>query len=162
MISIIAAVAKNNVIGKSGELPWYIPEDLKRFKDLTSGNVVIMGRTTHESILKRLGHDLPNRKSVIITSNPNYQVAEDVEKYKSLDEAINAHGSENIFLIGGQRIFEEGLSLTDTLYLTELHKDYEGDVFFPEFDKTQWHREVTELQSGFDFVKYTRLANHHN
>lgn len=156
MISIIAAVAKNNVIGKSGELPWYIPEDLKRFKDLTSGHIVIMGRTTHESILKRLGHDLPNRKSVVITSNPNYQVAEGVEKYTSLDGAIDAHRSENIFLIGGQRIFEEGIKLADTIYLTEIHQDYDGDVYFPDFDHAQWESTVEQTFPEFNFIKYTR------
>ena len=156
MISIIAAVAKNNVIGKSGELPWYIPEDLKRFKDLTSGHIVIMGRTTHESILKRLGHDLPNRKSVVITSNPNYQVAEGVEKYKSLDEAINAHGSENIFLIGGQRIFEEGIKLVDTMYLTEIHQDYDGDVYFPEFQASSWDKQTDLETEEYSFVTYTK------
>jgi dihydrofolate reductase len=156
MISIIAAVAKNNVIGKSGELPWYIPEDLKRFKDLTSGHIVIMGRTTHESILKRLGHDLPNRKSVIITSNPNYQVAEGLEKYKSLDEAINAHESENIFLIGGQRIFEEGIKLADTMYLTEIHKDYDGDVYFPELQTSSWDKQTDLETTEYSFVTYTK------
>jgi dihydrofolate reductase len=156
MISIIAAVAKNNVIGKSGELPWYIPEDLKRFKDLTSGHIVIMGRTTHESILKRLGHDLPNRKSVVITSNPNYQVAEGVEKYKSLDEAIDAHRSQNIFLIGGQRIFEEGIKLADKMYLTEIHKDYDGDVYFPEFQASSWDKQTDLETTEYSFVTYTK------
>lgn len=156
MISIIAAVAKNNVIGKSGELPWYIPEDLKRFKDLTSGHIVIMGRTTHESILKRLGHDLPNRKSVVITSNPNYQVAEGVEKYTSLDEAIDAHRSENIFLIGGQRIFEEGIKLADTMYLTEIHQDYDGDVYFPEFQASSWDKQTDLETEEYSFVTYTK------
>lgn len=156
MISIIAAVAKNNVIGKSGELPWYIPEDLKRFKDLTSGHIVIMGRTTHESILKRLGHDLPNRKSVVITSNPNYQVAEGVEKYTSLDEAIDAHRSENIFFIGGQRIFEEGIKLADTMYLTEIHQDYDGDVYFPEFQASSWDKQTDLETTEYSFVTYTK------
>jgi dihydrofolate reductase len=115
-----------------------------------------MGRTTHESILKRLGHDLPNRKSVIITSNPNYQVAEGLEKYKSLDEAINAHESENIFLIGGQRIFEEGIKLADTMYLTEIHKDYDGDVYFPELQTSSWDKQTDLETTEYSFVTYTK------
>lgn len=158
MIALIAAVAKNNVIGKANDLPWYLPEDLKRFKELTTGHTCIMGRKTYESILARLGHPLPNRTNVVITSNPDYQVGEGVEKYHNLPEAISAHQNEDIFLIGGSRIFEEGIKLADTLYITELKKDYDGDVYFPELDEGQWNREVTEPHPEFDFVTYLKKA----
>jgi dihydrofolate reductase len=156
MIALIAAVAKNNIIGKSNDLPWYLPEDLKHFKDLTAGHVCIMGRKTYESIIARLGKPLPNRKTIVITSNPDYTTPDEVEKYPTLSEAISAHDTDNIFLIGGQRIFEEGLPLADTLYLTELNKDYEGDINFPEFNKDNWTKEVTESHPEFDFVTYLK------
>jgi dihydrofolate reductase len=158
MIALIAAVAKNNVIGKSNDLPWYLPEDLKRFKELTTGHVVVMGRKTYESILNRLGKPLPNRTSVVITSNPDYETAEGVEKYASLQEALATHNNEDVFLIGGQRIFEEGIAIADTLYLTELHADYDGDVYFPEFNREGWDRKVEESHPEFDFVKYSRKS----
>ncbi|MCC7356127.1 MAG: dihydrofolate reductase [Candidatus Doudnabacteria bacterium] len=150
------AVAKNNVIGKSNDLPWYIPEDLKRFKEITTGHVVVMGRKTYESIIARLGKPLPNRKNVVITSNLNYEVPVEVEKFSSLEEAVAAHKDETVFLIGGQRIFEEGINLAKTIYMTELHKDYDGDVYFPEFDKTQWNKVVEESHPDFDFVTYIK------
>lgn len=155
MIAIIAARAANGVIGKRNDLPWYLPEDLKRFKELTTGHTVIMGRNTYESIINRLGKPLPNRKNIVITRNPDYVVAEGVEKFSSLPEALTAQDSD-VFLIGGQRIFEEGLGLADTLYLTELHKDYDGDVYFPEFDQSKWHREIEESHPEFDFVTYIK------
>lgn len=151
------AVAKNNVIGKSNDLPWYLPEDLKRFKEITTGHVAVMGRKTYESIIARLGKPLPNRKNVVITSNTEYEVPEGVEKFSSVEEAVTVHKDETVFLIGGQRIFEEGINLAQTIYMTELHKDYDGDVFFPEFDKTQWNKVVEESHPEFDFVTYTRI-----
>nr|AIA18965.1 Dihydrofolate reductase [uncultured bacterium] len=131
------AIARNNVIGKNNELPWYIPEDLKHFKELTTGHTVIMGRKTYESIIARLGKPLPNRRSVVITSNTEYPVAEGVVKYTNLEEAIAAEDGpdKQVFLIGGQRIFAEGLQFANTIYTTEIHKDFDGDIYFPEFDK---------------------------
>ena len=155
MIALIAAVAKNNVIGKANNLPWYLPEDLKHFRDLTTGHICIMGRKTYESIIARLGKPLPNRKTVVITSSPDYTTPAEVEKYPTLSEAISAQNNDNIFLIGGQRIFEEGLPIADTLYLTELTQNYDGDVYFPEFNRENWNREVNESHPEFDFVTYT-------
>lgn len=156
MIALVAAVAKNNVIGKSNDLPWYLPEDLKRFKHLTNGQVVIMGRKTYESILNRLGKPLPNRTNVVITANPSYSVEEGVEKFTSLPDAIAAHQNAEIFLIGGQRIFEEGINYADTMFLTELHKEYEGDVYFPKINNEKWNKSIEHDFPDFDFVRYTR------
>ncbi len=158
MISLIAAVAKNRVIGKSNSLPWHLPEDLERFRKITAGGTVIMGRKTYDSIITKLGKPLPNRKNIVITSNPNYEVADGVEIYPSLESALSGREKEQVFLIGGARIFEQGLNVADTLYLTELKNDYDGDVFFPEFNKDNWTRTVEESHPDFDFVTYTRKA----
>jgi dihydrofolate reductase len=158
MISLIAAVAKNRVIGKSNALPWDLPKDLEHFRKITAGGTVIMGRKTYDSIITKLGKPLPNRKNIVITSNPNYAVADGVEIYPSLELALKGREADQVFLIGGSGIFKQGLDLADALYLTELKNDYDGDVFFPEFDKTQWNREVEEPNADFDFVKYTRKA----
>lgn len=163
MISIIAAVAKNRVIGNSGALPWYIPEDLKRFKALTTGNIVIMGRKTFESILARIAKPLPNRLNIVITSDREYVVPEGVEKFITPTEALHnintnldPQNQSEIFFIGGSRIYDEGVKIADTMYLTELKKDYEGDTFFPEFNSEEWDKEIQESHPEFDFVKYTR------
>ena len=106
MIALIAAVANNNVIGKQNELPWYLPEDLKRFKQLTTGQVVIMGRKTYESILARLGKPLPNRTSIVITHQTGYTVAQGVEVSPSIAEALQSHNNEDRYIIGGEQIFK--------------------------------------------------------
>ncbi len=115
-----------------------------------------MGRHTYDSIITKLGKPLPNRKNVVITSNANFAVTDGVEIYPSLESALSGREKEQVFLIGGSRIFEQGLDLADTLYLTELKNDYDGDVFFPEFNKEGWTRIVEESRPDFDFVKYTR------
>lgn len=158
MLSLIAAVAKNRVIGKSNALPWDLPKDLEHFRKITKGCVVIMGRNTYDSIITKLGKPLPNRKNIVITTNANFAVAEGVEIYPSLESALSGREEEQVFLIGGARIFEQGLNLADTLFLTELKNDYDGDVFFPEFNKDSWTRTVEESHPDFDFVTYTRKA----
>ncbi len=115
-----------------------------------------MGRKTYESIIARLGKPLPDRKNIVITSNPDYAVPEDVETFAHMQDALDAHKNETVFLIGGQRIFEEGMNSANQIEMTELHKDYDGDVFFPEFNRTEWNREVAEAYDEFDFVTYTR------
>src|SRR3990167_6978043 len=105
MISIIAAVAKNGVIGTKNDLPWHIPEDLKRFKELTTGKTVLMGSKTYESIVKRLRHPLPNRKNIVVSADPNYKVGEGVTLYNPLDEALEKYKNEDLFIIGGGSIY---------------------------------------------------------
>lgn len=135
MIGIIVAVAgKKRVIGKKGALPWYIPAELKRFKEITMGHPIIMGRKTHESI----GRTLPGRTNIIITHDPNFQ-AEGCIVVHSLDEAIkqaqDKPGSEEIFIIGGGQIYQEAINTADKLYLTYINKEIEGDVFFPDYSE---------------------------
>lgn len=155
MITIIAAVAKNNVIGSKNDLPWYLPEDLKHFKEITSGHTVIMGRKTYESIVSRLGKPLPNRKSVVITRNNSYPVSEGVEKADSLQSAVQKY-TENPFIIGGASIFTEGLALADQLIITHVHKEYPGDTYFPEIDPKVWKETGREDHGEYSFVTYKR------
>ncbi|MBI2039799.1 dihydrofolate reductase [Candidatus Microgenomates bacterium] len=135
MVSIIVAVAgKKRIIGKKGGLPWYIPEELKRFKEITMGHPIVMGRKTHESI----GRALPGRTNIVVTREPNYQ-AEGCEVAHSLEEALrlakNASGNNEIFIIGGGQIYQEAIKLADKLYLTYIDKEIEGEVFFPDYSE---------------------------
>ncbi len=151
-ISIIVAMAENRVIGQGGELPWYLPADLKHFKKLTLGQVVIMGRKTHESIVRRLGKPLPKRRSLVLSRDSGYsgggqmqhRPAPGVEVASSLEQALElavvdgASKEREIFVIGGAAVFAEALPLAVRLYLTRVHAEIEGDVFFPEFDDDAW------------------------
>lgn len=134
-ISIIVAVAgEKRVIGKKGGLPWYIPAELKRFKSITMGHPVIMGRKTHESISR----PLPGRTNIVITHDPDYS-AEGCLVAHNLEEALrlasNASGDDEVFVIGGGQIYAQVLPLADKLYLTYIDKEIEGDVFFPDYSE---------------------------
>src|SRR3989344_3631306 len=157
MIAIIAAVAENGVIGIDNKLPWHLPEDLKRFKELTTGKVVIMGRKTYESIVTMLGHTLPNRQNVVITHQTNYKVPEGIQVFYNVDEAIAANKSNDIFVIGGGEIFREALPKADTLYITHIHKPYEGDVRFPKINMKEWRLVNEDSMSEFTFSEYKRI-----
>lgn len=135
MITIIAAIGNNNELGKNNDLIWYLPTDLKRFKKVTTGHAVIMGRKTFESI----GKPLPNRRSIIITRNKNYQ-QEGCEIVHSIEEAIRLVGNKQAFIIGGAQIYKESLdkALVDQLDITKVHGDFEADVFFPNIDTEIW------------------------
>lgn len=141
MLSLIVAMSENRVIGVDNRLPWHIPEDLKRFKKITSGHAIIMGRKTFESI----GKPLPNRTNIVITRNKDYLV-EGVVTCFSLREAVEwagrAPGSEEIFIIGGGEIFKEALPKAGRIYLTEVQWPFEGDAFFPAFEESAF-REVS-------------------
>lgn len=146
-LSIIVAVAENGVIGHNNQLIWHLPEDLKMFKRLTSGHPIIMGRKTFESI----GKPLPNRTSIIITKNPEFQI-EGCITVHSLEEAIEAANEieENeAFIIGGAEIYRLALPFADTIYLTEVHHAFEGDTFFPAIDKDIWE-EVNRIDHDTD------------
>jgi len=134
MISAIVAVAKNGVIGNSGELPWYLPADLKHFKEVTLGHPVIMGRTTYESIFDRLGHPLPGRHNIVISRDEAYE-ALDTTVVHSLDEAILAAESSDMFIIGGAQIYALAAETIDRWYVTEIDTDIEGDVLLEGFNK---------------------------
>jgi dihydrofolate reductase len=136
MISIIVAIADNYAIGKNNDLLWHIPEDLKRFKRLTTGHTIIMGKKTYESLPKR---PLPNRRSIIITDDPSDHF-EGCVTVNSIDEAMaHCDPSEENFIIGGASLYRQFLPFTDRLYLTTVHKPFEGDVFFPEIEFSEWN-----------------------
>lgn len=163
MVALIVAYASNGVIGKQNDLPWYLPADLQRFKQLTTGQAVIMGRKTFESIMKRLGHPLPNRLNIVLTSSAHYDL-DDVRVAASLAEALQLSKSrEEVFIIGGASVFEEGLKLAERVYATEVKADIPGDVYFPDFNKQAWrevsrepHSKDDKNQYDFDFVTYER------
>jgi dihydrofolate reductase len=157
MVAIVAAVAKNGVIGAKNDLPWYLPEDLKRFKQITTGKTVVMGRKTFESILARLKKPLPNRDNVVITRNKEYKVPEGVVTHADLKTALREHGSSDIFIIGGGEIFNQSIGLADTLYITHVDKEVEGDVYFPQIDQKKWRLESNEPHEGYSFALYKRI-----
>ncbi|WP_349407322.1 dihydrofolate reductase [Pseudalkalibacillus sp. SCS-8] len=140
MISLLFAMDKNQVIGKNNDLPWHLPEDLKWFKQVSTGHTIIMGRKTYESI----GKPLPNRKNVIVTNDKNY-TAEGCIVTHSIEEALQQDGDEMI-VIGGAKIFEQVLDDADRLYLTYIDHEFEGDTFFPEFDESEW--KLTSKEKG--------------
>nr|AIA17700.1 Dihydrofolate reductase [uncultured bacterium] len=130
------AASENGVIGKDNKLPWHLPDDLKYFKNLTWGLPILMGRKTFDSI----GKPLPGRKSIVITRDKAWQ-HEGVAVVHSLDEAIQkaeSFGAKEIFVIGGAQIFNTTLQTADRIYLTRIHSEFEGDVFFPEISETDW------------------------
>lgn len=133
-LAIIVAMSKNRVIGRGGELPWRLSADLQRFKRLTMGHPIIMGRKTYESI----GRALPGRTSVVITRQADYS-AEGVLIAASLPEALQRCGdAAEAFVIGGGEIYSQALPLADRLYVTTVEADVEGDTFFPQWDTRQW------------------------
>lgn len=148
MISIIVAVAENGVIGGGNTLLWHISEDLQRFKRITQGHPVIMGRKTFES----LGRPLPNRQNVVITRQHGY-CPEGVTTVSSLEEAIAMfHPSEEIFITGGGEIYTQAMPMAGKLYLTTVMHDYEGDTHFPEWDRNGWIEVFSEYhERGKDF-----------
>ena len=161
MLSIIVAMANNNVIGKDNKLIWHIPEDLKRFKEITTGKILIMGRNTFES----LGRVLPNRRHIVLCSTGNLTSKEEsVEIIKGtyeLEEYINS--DEECFVIGGGIVYRILMPYANKLYITKINEDFEGDTFFPEIDDNTW--EVAERVEGtkneknpydYEYITYTR------
>lgn len=137
-ISIIAAMAKNQVIGKDGKLPWKLGPDMKRFRELTIGKPVIMGRKTFESI----GKPLAGRVNIILTNRRDYQAADCIVTH-SLEDALRAAGTASeIMVIGGAEVYNLFLPLAGRMYLTYIHHEFEGDAFFPAFDPAEW-QEIT-------------------
>jgi len=156
MIKIIVATSKNKVIGNNNELIWKLSSDLKRFKELTTGHPVVMGRKTYESI----GRPLPNRRYIIITRNSEYEV-EGCEVVSSLEEALLLTNND-CFIIGGGEIYKQSLEVADKIYLTLVHKDFEGDTTFPELGK-EWATIDTKdfdadekNEYNYSFIEYDR------
>ena len=161
MLSIIVAKAKNNIIGKENKLIWNLPEDLKRFKEITTGHTIIMGRKTFES----LGRVLPNRKHIIFSQNKDYNVKDEnvriVNSMLEIQEYIESE--EECFVIGGAMIYNLLMPHVTKMYVTEIDKEFEGDTFFPKinteiFKEVSRQRAEKDLESGleFDYVTYIR------
>ena len=156
MIAIIAAYAQNRVIGRAGRIPWKIPGEQLRFRELTLGNVVIMGRRTYEEI----GRPLPERINIIVSTTRRFS-GENLLSASSLEDAISLAGERDIYIIGGARLYEEALPWADRLYITEINCSVEGDTFFPHFDETLYDREEVHCQTSsipYTYVTYTRKA----
>lgn len=153
-LSIIVAVANQNVIGINNTLPWHLPEDLKRFRALTTGHYIIMGRKTYES----LGRLLPNRTTVIVTRNKNYQIEGALIAHTLQAALALCDGDAEPFLIGGAELYKEGVQLANKLYLTEVHADFKGDAFFEQIDLTRWQQEVREKHIAENGLEYSYVS----
>lgn len=160
-LSSIAAMAANRVIGKNGQLPWNIPEDFQFFKDKTMGHIMIMGRVTFES----LGGALPGRLHLVVTRKTDYQ-PEGAVVFSTIEQAVQYAKTQldqwpdEVFIIGGGEIYTAMLPITNKIYLTEIHQDFEGDTKFPEFSKLEFKETERMTKTGpvpFDFVTYERM-----
>ena len=163
MLSIIVAKAKNNIIGKENKLIWHLPEDLKHFKQITTGHTIIMGRKTFET----LGRVLPNRKHIVFSQNPDFKVKDEnvevVHSMLQIQEYIE--NKEENFVIGGAMIYNLLMPYVTKMYVTEIHKDFEGDAFFPKIDLNRWQENSREKgvkneenNLDYDFVIYERKS----
>lgn len=149
-VSLIAALAENRVIGLNNALPWRLPNDLKRFRRLTTGHAVIMGRKNYESI----GKPLPGRVNIVVTRNHDYR-ADGCLIAHSLDEALSLAGEDpEIFVIGGAQIYREALPRAERLYLTQVHAAVTGDTFFPEIGHRDWEETMRERHEADDKHAY--------
>lgn len=158
VLSVIVAIADNGVIGGGNELLWHIPDDLKRFKRITSGHSVIMGRKTFESI----GKPLPNRRNIVVTRNLEFYVV-GVEVASSLATALEMTKNEaEVFVIGGGEIYRQALPMASKLYITRVHAEYKGDTYFPEIDPQEWQLVYSEkgnptISPNYTFEEYIRI-----
>ena len=149
-ISLIAAMADNGVIGRNNRLPWRLSADLQRFKALTMGKPIVMGRKTWESI----GRPLPGRTNIVVTRDVGYR-AEGCVVVHSVDQALEvAAGSDEVMVIGGANLYQQLLDRADRLYLTQVRADVEGDAWFPEFDRAQWREVERESHSRDEKNEY--------
>lgn len=152
IISLVAAVSKNNVIGVKGKLPWKIPGDMKRFRDLTMGRTMIMGRKAYDEI----GKPLPGRKTILVSRSQKV-TAENCVTVSSLEEAYElAKNEEEVMVAGGGEIFRQTLPRADRIYLTVIDKEFEGDVFFPEFSEEDFEKVYEErIEDTIPYTFYT-------
>jgi dihydrofolate reductase len=162
MINAIVAVTKNGIIGNSGELPWYLPADLKHFKDVTMGHPVIMGRKTYDSILARIGHGLPGRQNIVVTHSDTLS-SSDIITVASIESALDAAESDEPFIIGGAQIYLLAADHVQRWYVTEIDTEIDGDVVLEGFAKDEFmevSREdhLADEKNPFDysFVVYER------
>ena len=159
-ISLIVAMAENRVIGVDNRMPWHLSADLKRFRKITSGNPIVMGRKTHESI----GRPLPDRVNIVLTRDSSYQALGCIVVH-NLEQAMRAAGeAAELMVVGGAGLYREFLPLADRIYLTLIHRAFDGDTFFPTIDWTEWRevaREEVEQDEqsalGYAFIDYERV-----
>lgn len=156
MITLIAAAAENNALGKDNQLVWHLPNDFKRFKQITSGHYIIMGRKTFESLPK----PLPNRTHIIITRQKNYKV-EGCHVVNSIEKAIEiSPKDEEVFIIGGAEIYNQSIDFADKIELTRVHSNFDADAYFPEINLNEWELIFEEFHTkdekhNFDFTFQT-------
>jgi dihydrofolate reductase len=159
-ISIIVATDEENGIGKDNQLMWHLPKDLKFFKNTTSGHPVIMGRKTYDSV----GRPLPNRRNIIITRQKDLKI-DGVEVFNEFEKAVKACADEDeVFIVGGGEIYKQALPFTDKIYLTKVHRKFNADAFFPEFNKEEWkliskedHEQDEKHAFSFSFLTFVRV-----
>lgn len=154
MVALIVAYAKNRVIGNQGMIPWKIKGEQKRFRELTTGNVVVMGRRSFEEI----GKPLPNRMNIVVSSTKVF-TGENCCTVGSLQEAIQLAGNRDVFVSGGARLYEEALPIVEKMYITEIEETIDGDTYFPEFDEEDFVKVIDERFEGeipYTYVTYTR------
>ena len=169
IIASIVAVAKNNVIGKDNKLIWRLPADMKYFKDMTEGCVVITGRKNYESIPEKF-RPLPNRINIVVTRQKDYK-AEGAFICSSIEEAIDlaqktGDKGKRIFIIGGAEIYKQTMDIVDEIFITEIHHEFEGDAFFPEVDKKKWKETSRTINKAdeknkydYDYCVYERIKD---
>lgn len=162
MIAAVVAIAHGGVIGNENDLPWYLPADLRRFKQLTTGHAVIMGRKTADSIVARLGHALPDRKNIVVTRQDAYDQQGFVTAH-SIEEALRLAGTGDTFVIGGAQIYDLTLPFLDTIYATLVDAEIDGDAYFTVLNDTRWQEVAREHhdaddknQYPYDFVELRR------
>ena len=160
-IALIAALAENRVIGRENRLPWRLPADLRRFKSVTMGKPVIMGRKTYESI----GKPLPGRSNIVVTRDPDYR-AQGCQVVHSLERALEAGaGHAEVMVIGGAQLYREALGRAERMYLTLIRAEVDGDTLFPDIEPQQWreleresHRADEKNQYDYDFITLQRVS----
>ncbi|HZS43626.1 MAG TPA: dihydrofolate reductase [Blastocatellia bacterium] len=159
-ISIIVAMSINRVIGLNNALPWRLSADLKRFKQLTMGHCLIMGRKTFESI----GRPLPGRTTIVVTRQRGFK-PDGVQIAHSLEDAINQASGDEVFIAGGAQIYNESIQMADRLYMTIIEKEFEGDAFFPEINFSDWrleseekHEPDSQFEYSYSFLTYDRSS----
>lgn len=152
IISIISALAKNRTIGKKNALPWYLPADLKHFKEMTMGKSIVMGLNTFKSIGERA---LPNRKNIVLSNDPNYMVPDGVFVCNSIEQVLEMTKDEpEVMICGGASIYAQFLPMAHRLYLTYIDHDFDGDIFFPEFNLADWKEVSREVHEPDEKNKY--------
>ena len=160
-VTIVVAISENYVIGKDNKLLWHIPNDLKHFREITTGRTIIMGRKTYESV----GKPLPKRRNIIITRQ-NIKI-EGCEVVNSIGEALElCKGEDEVFIVGGAEIYRQSMKLTNRIYLTIIHKEFEGDSFFPRINEQEWkevsredHQPDEKNLLPYSFITYEREAH---